>query len=76
MPDQHLAVGLVAGADADGGDLQLLGDLRGHVAGDHLHEDREGTGLLDGVGVCEHPLGRIATALDAIATQGVLRTAG
>jgi hypothetical protein len=27
LPDQHLAVGLVAGADADGGDLQLLGDL-------------------------------------------------
>src|SRR5262245_48694459 len=53
LPDQHLAVGLVAGADADGGDPELAGDLAGDVAGDHLHDHGEGAGVLDRLGVVE-----------------------
>ena len=76
VPDQHLAVALDAGADADGRDHQLLGDLRGDVAGHHLHHDRERAGVLDGVGVGEDPLGRVAAALDAVAAEGVLALRG
>ena len=60
------------GADSDGGDVQLLGDLGSDVAGDHLHEDREGAGFLDGAGVGQHPLGRITSALNAVAAERVL----
>src|SRR4051812_37834478 len=31
LPDEHLAVGLVAGPDADGGDAELAGHLAGDV---------------------------------------------
>ena len=72
LPDQHLAVALDAGADADGRDHQLLGDLGGDVAGDHLHHDGERAGVLNGVGIGEDPLGRVAAALDPVTAEGVL----
>ena len=44
----------------------------GDVAGHHLHHHGERAGVLDGVGVGEHPLGRVAAALDPVAAEGVL----
>ena len=49
---------------------------RGDVAGHHLHDDREGAGLLERLGVLEHPLGGVAAALDAVAAEGVLGLRG
>ena len=48
----------------------------GDVAGHHLHHHRERAGVLDGVGVGEDPLGRVAAALDPVAAEGVLALRG
>ena len=52
--------------------IELAGDLAGHVAGDHLHHDRERTGGLDRLRVIEDPLGGLAAALDPVAAEAVL----
>ncbi len=58
------------------GIVSVRGDLAGHVAGDHLHDDGEGAGLLDRPRVGEHPLGGVAPALDPVAAEGVLALRG
>ena len=72
LPDQHLGVAVHTRADADRRDGQLLGHLPGDVARNHLHHHCEGPGGLDGPGVVEQPLAGVATALDAVAAEGVL----
>ena len=51
-------------------------DLGGDVAGHHLHHDGEGAGVLERQGLVDEPLGVVAAALDAVAAEGVLATAG
>ena len=48
----------------------------GDVAGHHLHDDREGAGLLDRVGVVEDAVGGVAAALHAVAAEAVLALRG
>src|SRR5262249_5040344 len=63
-----LAVTIGAGADADGRDLQAVGDRARQARGHALEHDREGAGLLEGLGVVEEPdrrLRRLALDLEA-----------
>ena len=71
-PDQQLAVGVRAGADADRRDRQLRGDPLGDLGRHHLQHDGERAGVLDGVRVGEQLLGALAAALDDVAAQLVL----
>ena len=71
---QHLdlpaAVG--TGADADGGDIEPLGDPPGDDGGHDLEHDRVGAGLLQGLRVAEHAHGVARGApLDLVAAHGV-----
>jgi hypothetical protein len=59
------------GADADGRDGQLAGDLGGQLRGHHLHHDGERTGLGDGDRVVDGLLGGVAAALDPETAQAV-----
>ena len=47
LPDQDLRVAAVARPDPDRGDVEGGGDLRGDVAGDHLHDDGERARFLE-----------------------------
>ena len=53
VPDLHLAVALRAGADADGRDVELLGDDARDVDGHRLEDDGVGAGFLQGHGVVQ-----------------------
>src|SRR6202035_2145562 len=48
VDDQDLAVAVWTGSDADGGDTQLAGDLRGEFAGDGFEDYREGASCFHG----------------------------
>ena len=58
--DEDLPVATGAGADADGGDLQLGRDPRGRGGGNALQHDAEGPGLLGRQRVGQQPLCRRA----------------
>ena len=78
MEDEHLAVAVRAGADADGRDLQLGGDLRGEVERDALEDHGEGAGLLHRTRVVEHALAlagavTVAASLHAVAAHAMDR---
>ena len=51
MEDQHLAVAIGAGADADGGRRNFFGDHGGDFARDAFQHDRENAGLIESDGV-------------------------
>src|SRR6266576_1465315 len=74
VQDEHLAVARRAGADADRGNRQGLGDLRRQRRGDELQHHGEGAGVLQCscIGL-EPPRRRIIAALHAVAAQGVHR---
>ena len=48
MGDEDLAITGVAGADADGGDFEFVGELAGEVAWDTFEDDGEDAGVLEG----------------------------
>ena len=48
---EDLAVAARAGSDADRGDAERVGHLLGHFGGHAFEHDREGPGLLGGLGV-------------------------
>lgn len=71
--DQDLAAGLVAGADADGGDAQSVGDLSRNVRRDTFQNDGKRPGILDGLCVFQQVHGLVqGVSLDAKATERVL----
>ncbi len=75
--DEDLAGAAGAGADANGGDLELLGDDGGDVFRDGLEDHGEAAGVLDGEGVVEDGHGGVGRlALDAEAAEGVLALRG
>ncbi len=76
LPHEHLGVAFAAGADADGRDGELAGDLTGELGGHHLHHDGEGAGFLNRDRVGDELLGAVAAALDAEAAEPVDATAG
>ena len=71
VKDQNLPVAGRRGADADGGDGQLLGHLLSKGCRDHLQHHREGAGLGEGAGVVVKLLRTGTPALDHEAAQGV-----
>lgn len=74
---QHLARTASTGADANGGDAELLGDDGGDFLGHGLEDHGEAAGVLDGEGVLEDGHGRRGRlALDAEAAEGVLALRG
>ncbi len=77
LPDEHLGVAVRACADADRGDRERLGHPLRDRGGDHLHDDGEAAGRLEGEGVVERPLGGLVAApLDAVAAEHVLALRG
>ena len=56
MQDQHLAVGIAAGADADHRDLHGPGNARGQFAGDAFEQQHGGAGCFQRLGVLQHLL--------------------
>ena len=60
-----------AGADADGRDLQPLGDSAGQLSRDSLQHQREHPGVLEGLGVDQQLLAGAAAALHPEAAQRV-----
>ena len=77
VEDEHLAVAAGPGADADGGDVHLVGDPGGDHVGDALEDDGEAPGGGQGLGVVHEGLGggRVA-GLDPVAAHGVDRLGG
>ncbi len=68
MPDEHLAVRGAAGADADRGDPEPLGDARRDRGGDRLEHEREAAGSLERLCVLVQAnglLGRAPLSLEA-----------
>ena len=53
MPDEHLAVAVEPGADADGRDRSALGDARGDGCGNRFEDEREAAGRLERARVAE-----------------------
>src|SRR5712692_3400184 len=53
VDDQHLAVAVRPGTDADGRDAEGRGHLAGELAGDPFQHQAEGAGVLQGAGVGE-----------------------
>ena len=66
LPDQDLSGGGVAGADANGRDLQRGIDFGGDRAWHHVHQDAEGAGILQCDSVVLHLCDGVAAALHAV----------
>ena len=74
VEDQHLAVAVRTGPDADGRNLHGLGDHGGHQSGHALQHDREAAGVGEGLGrVNQVQGGRGVAALHLVSTHGVHR---
>ena len=72
--DLDLAAAARTGADADGRDLEALGDRGGELLRDQLEDHREGAGLLDRERVGDQRAGLVAVlALDADLAERVDR---
>ena len=77
LPHEHLGVAGRSGADADGGDVERGGQVRRDLRRHDLHDDGEGTGVLQRLRVLQQAVRRlVATALHAVATQRVDRLRG
>jgi hypothetical protein len=72
LPNEHLGVAVGAGADADRGDADRLGDLGRNPRRHHLHDDRERAGLLQRERLADEPLGGVAATLHSVAAEVVL----
>ena len=70
VPDLDFTVAADAGADPDGGDAQLGGDLLAQGGGDGFQHDREGASALQGAGVVQHlGGGGVGFALHLVSTE-------
>src|SRR4029453_13144665 len=74
---EHLRVAPRPRPDADGGDVQVLGDPRSELCRDAFQDDRERACLLEGARLFEDPGGSLLTAaLHPIASHPVHRLRG
>lgn len=74
---EDLTGAAVAGADADGGDAQLLRDEGCNLGGDSLEDDGVAASLLHGEGILENAHGTgTRLSLDTETTEGVLALRG
>ena len=62
VPDEHLPVGAAAGADADRGDPEALGDRGCDLGGDALQDERERSGFLHLDGLLDEAERRVGRA--------------
>lgn len=72
VKNEYLAVGVDAGADADGGNAEGVGDIAGQIGGQAFEHQAEATGGFGGARLTEQiGGGGLGTALDFIAAEGV-----
>ena len=77
MEHQHLTIASRAGTDADRGDVDGVGDHRTDLLGHALDDEREASGMLEGLGVIDEGQRRIVlTTLDPETAHGVDRLRG
>src|SRR6202030_554017 len=72
VDDENWAVAVGAGADTDGGNAQLAGDLRGELAWHGFEDDGEGACGFDGTRVAQQLFRRVGGfALHAVAAERI-----